>query len=42
MILRLDKSTSSLRLQFLFGADADAVDLDRTSLVDIADMIRKA
>lgn len=42
VILRLDKSTSSLRLQFLFGADADAVDLDRTSLVDIADMIRKA
>ena len=41
MIVHLDKSTPSLRLQFLFGPEADAVDLEKTSMVEIADMIRK-
>lgn len=41
VIVHLDKSTPSLRLQFLFGPEADAVDLEKTSMVEIADMIRK-
>lgn len=41
-ILRLDKSTGSLKMEFLFGPDADIVDPEVTALVDTAAAIRKA
>lgn len=39
-ILRLDKSTGSLKMQFLFGADADVLDPETTALTDIAAAVR--
>lgn len=41
-ILRLDKSTGSLKMQFLFGDESDVVDPELTSLVDMAAAIREA
>lgn len=41
-ILRLDKSTGSMKMEFLSGADADVLDPEVTALVDIAAAIRKA
>lgn len=41
-ILRLDKSTGSMKMEFLSGADADVLDPEVTALVDIAAAVRKA
>lgn len=37
VILRLDKNTGSLRMQFLFGTEADLVDPAVTPLVDLVE-----
>lgn len=39
-ILRLDKSSNSLRMEFLFGGDADLLDPAVTPLVDLATAVR--
>lgn len=39
-ILRLDKSSSSLGMEFLFGGDADLLDPAVTPLVDLATAVR--
>lgn len=39
-ILRLDKSSGSLRMEFLFGGDADVLDPDVTSMVDLIARVR--
>ncbi|MCT1515375.1 hypothetical protein [Dietzia cercidiphylli] len=41
VIVRLEKSAGTLRMQFLFDADADTVDPAATPMVEIADRIRK-
>lgn len=40
-ILRLDKSTGSMKMEFLSGADADVLNPEVTALVDIAAAVRK-